>query len=405
MPKLKIVYITPEFLPVRGGVSVYSINLIKTFLSHDIEVHLITTIRDNVHVVNDLNYLDDWRLNIYKVTNFDGGLFSHIKFQYKVKKTLANLIKNIKPDLIHTNFPVNGDILYTLFDNKNIPIITTIHGSTSMLRETIKTSLYYTPKIFLDSSEKTILRYYPFFVYIERLYLQKVSHAIAVSHYAKNMISKYITSDKVSIVYHGIDTSLFDNVDKYNNEPTILLLTRLVAHKGINVFLKALPLILKEIPTIKILIAGGTDSKLALEYIKKTIEKFGNSTNNINFIGYVPNYTELPMLYEKANIFVSPSFEDLLGFRLLEAMSCKCATVATNVGGVPEIIKDGENGLLVNAGDHVMLADKIIMLCQDHSLRKRLSINGRITVMNGFTAEIMASKTLQIYNNIISNVQ
>jgi len=86
-------------------------------------------------------------------------------------------------------------------------------------------------------------------------------------------------------------------------------------------------------------------------------------------------------------------------------MSCKCATVATNVGGVPEIIKDGENGLLVNAGDHVMLADKIIMLCQDHSLRKRLSINGRITVMNGFTAEIMASKTLQIYNNIISNVQ
>ncbi|MEM4364833.1 MAG: glycosyltransferase family 4 protein [Candidatus Nitrosocaldus sp.] len=382
---------------MRGGVSVYSINLIKHILSNDIEVHIITTKRNIINSEKDVNYLSNEKAYIHKIVDFHDNILSHIRFQYSVCKVLYKLCSNIKFDIIHSNFPVNGDILYTLFNIRNTPVVTTIHGFSSMLKDTIKSSLQYTPSTFLDSAEKSILRYHPIFTVIERLYLQKITHAIAVSRYAAQLTSQYIRSNKISVVYHGIDPLLFDCRERYNNEPTILFLSRFAAHKGIYTFMKALPLILKEIPNVRILIAGNTDNNLVTEYIRKISRDY---KDNLNFIGYIQNYVELPSLYKKADIFVSSSFEDLLGFRLLEAMSCKCTVIATNIGGVPELISDNYNGLLVSAGNYNMLADKIIMACQDSSLRKKLGENARTTILERFTAEKMARNTLEIYNNV-----
>ncbi len=397
MARLRIVFITPEFLPVRGGTSVYSINLIKHLLSSDVEVHLVTTKRGNIEAERDFEYLDDHRLHIYRISESHDDLYSHIRFQFAVAKLLRNL--DIRPDLIHSNFPVQGDNFHTLFSNSNIPVITSIHGFASMLKDTIKASLNHTPKDFLDASERAILYYQPIFTFLEKLYLKKVTHAIAVSEYTARLASEYIPSNKISIVYHGVDTSLFNNNNREDDEPIALFLSRFAAHKGIYVLLKALELVFKEMKNIKILIGGNTDNRFVIEYVKN----FANG--NVNFIGYVPNYTELPLLYSKANIFVSSSFEDLLGFRLLEAMSCKLVTIATNVGGVPELIKDGENGLLVDAGDHKMLADRMIMLAQDKTLRKRLSLNARTTIQTRFTSEMMAKNTLNVYYNVLNNIR
>lgn len=393
MTKLRIAYITPEFLPVRGGVSVYSINLLKGLLSYDIEVHVITTRKNNINMEKDIAYLHNDRLYIHNISNFYDNLSSHIKFQYAIAKVLPKLNTSINFDLIHSNFPVNGDMLYSLFSNK-LPIVTTIHGFADMLKETIKASLNFTPESFLDASERSILRYQPFFSIMEKLYLKKIHHAIAVSKYAASLTSRYIPAHKISVVYHGIDTRLFNNnIDNNDKEPIILFLSRFATHKGIYTFLKALQLILNEVPHAKILIGGHTDNKFVTQYVKNVI----THSTNINFIGYVPNYTELPMLYTKANIFVSSSFEDLLGFRLLEAMCCKLAVVATNIGGVPELIKNEHNGLLVNPGDYNMLAHKIITLCQDSSLRQRLANNAHNTVISNFTSEIMTKNTLDVY--------
>jgi glycosyltransferase involved in cell wall biosynthesis len=95
-----------------------------------------------------------------------------------------------------------------------------------------------------------------------------------------------------------------------------------------------------------------------------------------------------------------PTTYESFPLRLLESMACQNAVVASNICGVPEIIRPMDNGILVPPRRVGSLADALIGLLQDRSLRRKLGRNAQQTVLKGFSAEVMMSKTMEIYKSM-----
>jgi glycosyltransferase involved in cell wall biosynthesis len=104
--------------------------------------------------------------------------------------------------------------------------------------------------------------------------------------------------------------------------------------------------------------------------------------------------------YALLNVLVLPSLRDGLPNALLEGMACGRAVVATDVGGMPDVLRDGENGILVPAGDVERLADSIRALLDDRDRRKQLGQEARLTVQEGFTPERELDLTQQVYRRL-----
>jgi len=166
--------------------------------------------------------------------------------------------------------------------------------------------------------------------------------------------------------------------------------------KGLAILLSAFALVNKKQP-VALLVVGevrqGDD--------KKYFEEFKASHPDLNIIltGYI-SPKDLPAYYSLIDIFVHPSFHDGMPNAVLEAMACGKAVVATGVGGVPDVIKDRENGSIVPVNDAESLSNAIIELLKDESLRNRLGKSARETIVKKFSPQRELDANLTIYKKL-----
>lgn len=160
--------------------------------------------------------------------------------------------------------------------------------------------------------------------------------------------------------------------------------------KGLDVLIRAFSRISEACPnTLLVLIGAGEDRGrlTALAHMLR-IE------SRVHFVGHIPDAARiLPAL----DIFAFPSHSEALGYALLEAGQASLPTVASNVGGIPEITTDGVDGLLVTAGDDAVLAEKLLLLAQDAELRTRLGQALHNRVLTSFSKERMLTETFALY--------
>ena len=123
---------------------------------------------------------------------------------------------------------------------------------------------------------------------------------------------------------------------------------------------------------------------------------------NVEFLGSISR-NRLPEYYSQADIFVLPSVYEPFGIVILEAMAARLPVVASNVGGIPEIVKNNKTGLLMPSKEPKALASAIEALVDDAHLRKIMGAAGRRRVERYFTWERIAKKTLEIYENALEN--
>lgn len=172
--------------------------------------------------------------------------------------------------------------------------------------------------------------------------------------------------------------------------PLILSVGRLTEQKAHTVLARAAQKMQEQFPAARFVIVGDGPSRAALEVeivrlgLQGTVILTGARDNVLDYIA-------------AADLFVLPSREEGLGVALLEAMSGGLASVATRVGGILEIIHDGENGLLVLPDDPASLADAILRLLADPVERERLGSVGRYTVEHGFTVDRMCEQYLKVF--------
>jgi glycosyltransferase involved in cell wall biosynthesis len=109
----------------------------------------------------------------------------------------------------------------------------------------------------------------------------------------------------------------------------------------------------------------------------------------------------MPWLYPLASAFILPSYSESFPMTILEAMACELPVIATNVGGIPEMIESGRNGLLFQPGDAKGLADSLLRVLDDERFASEIGRGGRERVCEEFTSTKMAFSTAEMYRKVL----
>jgi glycosyltransferase involved in cell wall biosynthesis len=137
----------------------------------------------------------------------------------------------------------------------------------------------------------------------------------------------------------------------------------------------------------------------------KAQAKFLGIEDRVVFMGYVPDDV-LPEVFRMADVFVLPSVSsEAFGIVVLEAMASGVPVVATDVGGIPEVVKENEAGLLVPPGNELELREAIQKLLNDEELRKQYGSKGRKAVEEKYSWDKVVVEIEKIYEEILSNIQ
>jgi len=204
---------------------------------------------------------------------------------------------------------------------------------------------------------------------------------------------------KIFIVPMGVDVSLFKLKEKQEkrNRVQLLFVGRLSIAKGIVYLIKALPVIISKFPETKLAIIGLGQEKSKFE---KLVDKL-NLRQNVDFLGGIDNQ-KLPKYYQEADIFVLPSLTEGTPVTVLEAMSCGCPVVATKVGGLPSLIKNKKNGLLVNVKSSTEISRAVIRILSENDLRDKIIREARKTVEERYNWPIIVNRFKNIYKTCLN---
>jgi glycosyltransferase involved in cell wall biosynthesis len=400
--------LAPEFLPVWGGVGSYIVELVK-HLPKDMEVHVVTVFRKSIGKYNvssdeyDYSIYFDDNVHIHFISTASDTFIYNLKFQYSVARYVPKLIKDEKIDIVHSHTAHMPDLLLQ-FRNVKLPIVTTIHTTIKGQREGTKNSGMGFWK--LELSEKATFLIYPLLRLAEEIYFMKDRFYITVSNWMKEqLIRQYpkLAKRKIYVVHNAVDTEFFSYTpntlkDSITEKKDIVLFTgRLIAAKGANILVKAIPLILKNYKDVFFLFIGPGNPEPYIESLKK----LGVPKSHYKFLGYIKRREELVNYYRAADIFVAPTFYENLPIRILEAMSCGVPVVASSVCAIPEAVKNFYNGILVPPGNHEALASAILYLLQNPKERKRMGANARYIVERNFSWNVNAKKIVNIYSKIL----
>ena len=210
-----------------------------------------------------------------------------------------------------------------------------------------------------------------------------------------------VPAAKIRVVHYGVQRDeanaplvpreLFGEGDG----PVVLLPARLEPRKDHQTFLRAAALVRRERPDIRFVFAGDG----APEYRAEVADLAASLQVPVVFLG---NRSDVPAVMRACDLVVLSSRTEGLGLVLLEAMAERRAVVATAVGGVPEIVVDGETGLLVPAGDPPALAAAMLRVLGSSVLRQQMGDAGRLRVDAEFTVERMARKIEAVYDELLA---
>ncbi|QCT93960.1 glycosyltransferase family 4 protein [Caminibacter mediatlanticus TB-2] len=196
-------------------------------------------------------------------------------------------------------------------------------------------------------------------------------------------------------IYNCIE--LPKKIEKNCNQTfTIGVVSRLTYEKGIDILLNAIFELKKKIENYKVVIIGDGYEKEKLVKLTKKLQ----IEDKIEWKGFIPK-ENLSNYYSIFDVVVIPSRFEGFGLTAIEAMSYKIPVIASNVDGLKEIIKDGEDGLLFNKEESKILADKILQIYKDQRLKNKLGENAYEKVKQKFSYEVYKNKINELYEIII----
>ncbi|SEO15068.1 Glycosyltransferase involved in cell wall bisynthesis [Nitrosospira multiformis] len=222
--------------------------------------------------------------------------------------------------------------------------------------------------------------------------LERSSTVIALSESWATFLSTYAPAATIQVIPNSVRFGM--QSPEREEAGRILFLGHVGKRKGIFELLKALSLLKDSLPDIRLVICGDGELDLA----RKTADELGIGSN-VEFLGWIDADQRAEEL-ARASIFTLPSHDEGLPMAMLEAMAAGKAIIITPVGGIPEVIKDRENGLLVPPGDAHALAQALREILEDSSLRKILAENALRTVETRFSAPAMMEQLSLVYERL-----
>ncbi len=162
-----------------------------------------------------------------------------------------------------------------------------------------------------------------------------------------------------------------------------------------DILVRAIAEVKKIIPDVKLWILGGGAEE---NYLKKLAQDF-KIIGNVEFLGEVPN-DRISEYLVKADIFVRPSRSEGLGTAFLEAMAAGLPVIGTPVGGIPDFLKDGENGLFSRPEDAKDLSEKIVKLINNAPFREKIAKHGQQFVLRDYSWDNIAARMKAVFHKV-----
>lgn len=248
---------------------------------------------------------------------------------------------------------------------------------------------------------------------IKKMTLKRTHHTIAVSEANKQKMLEWYPELKntMTVIHNGIEISDFQkklqdfsaekslvlqkNIFKSDEKDFIILsIATLHPRKGLIFLLEAFEKVHEKIPHSKLVIVG--EGPQREELLQKTREL--QLTQNVLFLGH---QEKIPEILKSSDLFVLSSVKEAFGLVLLEAMAARIPIIATKVGGIPEIIQDGKNGLLCVPENSEDLSQKILEVIKDENVRKN-STSHHADMLKMFDVKNMVEKTENLYTRILN---
>ena len=290
----------------------------------------------------------------------------------------------VQPDIIHVQ-GISKYYSFPILEKYPDPVILTVHGI--IHQESM--------------SWRGLLGKYRGYVgrTLERKMLNRAKYLIAVSPYVKRTIASMTTGD-ISVIYNSLN-EMFFSIEKNEMSNRILFVGGIEERKGLHILIDAIAAVKKIIPDVKLHIVGGVRKASYYDSLSYQIFNLGLQ-ESISFKSHLSD-SELMQEYSEAALFVLPSKEESLGVVLLEAMATGTPIVASRIGGIPDVIEDGQNGYLVEYGDSQTMASSIIELLSDKKLREKMGVKGKVMAKKYVPYKI-AMEHLNLYNRVLHEV-
>jgi len=381
---MRVVHLTPSFLPIIGGTEFYIANLSLSLKKYGITSEVIS-----------LSYKR--RCETVKILKQDS--------YYGIKRIIwPSCYLGIIRLPLKTHFlPFHVEIL-----KKHLNGFSIIH-----MHDDVDLSFPFTarkikrPKVFSCHSLPYWMKYYRFNTLARELLRCSADlYHVFSQRDMKFLLEIGIPEEKLIVIPHGVDIETFKPKDtktqRIINDVHIGFLGRIVPQKGIITFLKAIKLLKNHntlnIP-IKVSIAGPI---VDMKYFHKLVEYVRiHQLRNVVFYGPV---ADAHIFLQNLDIFIFPSLEETFGLTLLEAMACGLPVIATKIEPVSKIVLEGKTGFLVPPNNHEVLAEKIRILIEDDNLRKNMSIFARQVAENNYSMEKHCQKILTVYQLLLERV-
>jgi len=283
------------------------------------------------------------------------GSIARVAISFRLRPNVKDVLEEEKFDIIHLHEPFMPSLCPSVLRFSCTANVGTFHA-------------------FEGSPGYSLLK--PLSTFLLSRLFPRLDGKIAVSQPAMQFVSKYFPGS-YEIIPNGVDTEHFSPdvspIDEFcDGKLNILFVGRLEKRKGAEYLLKAYKRVKREIPNSRLIIVGpGTHLRAKYE---KEVEESG--LRDVVFVGYA-SYKDLPRYYKTADVFCAPATGwESFGIILLEAMSVGTPIVASNIAGYASLITHGVEGLLVPPKDVRSLAQALISVLSDESLRRQLGANG-----------------------------
>jgi L-malate glycosyltransferase len=288
---------------------------------------------------------------------------------------INKFLKETKPDLLHAHYLSSYGLLGALSNYH--PYVISVWGS----------------DIFHFPNQSLLHRK------LVEFSLSKADFVCSTSLIMAKEIKLYNPEIDINITPFGVDTNTFVPRASTNTIDTLTIgiVKTLEIHYGIDNLICAFSIVKKKKTSLKLnLLIVGNGSQL--RNLQKLVETL-NLTESVTFIPAVP-HSQVPQYMQLIDIFVVPSLAESFGVAALEASACGLPVIASNVGGLPEVVVNGKTGFLVPPGDPETLAEKIICLMESPSLRSKMGRSGRQFVKDNYSWSKSLEEMQQVYKKV-----
>ncbi|HZQ07539.1 MAG TPA: glycosyltransferase [Anaerolineae bacterium] len=311
-----------------------------------------------------------------------GGKFAFARFVWAYLRAALYAVREFKPQVIHAHWWLPGGFVGALVSRlTSTPLVITTHGTDV---EQLRRAGWTKP--------------------LARFTFGRASIITCGSNYLREQVLELGVADPARVVVRPMPVNpLFDGGRRTDDEhelspvlrpPSFVVLTvsRLTKQKSVDTIIDALALVRAKGIDARLRIVGEGDQRGVLE---EKIRKAGLEAY-VEFLGMRPQI-ELPQLYADCDAFVLSSVREGMGLVIAEALLCGAPVIATNSGGIPDMVRDGETGLVFPERDANALAAALEKYARDPAFAAQLAANGRALVQARYTPARAADEFLKIY--------